>query len=97
MMTKHPPSPFFPKQGFIGISGAYDLAGDADYFHQRGLYRSVLSSIMCHDLSLYSPTRRVGLAGFDPKLATPVHSLLPPVTLFHGTADARSVWRKEKN
>eukprot|EP00123_Amoebidium_parasiticum_P021855 comp7505_c0_seq1/m.3164 comp7505_c0_seq1/g.3164 ORF comp7505_c0_seq1/g.3164 comp7505_c0_seq1/m.3164 type:complete len:509 (-) comp7505_c0_seq1:58-1584(-) len=74
-------------RGFIGISGVYDPAGFAQHLHERGLYRSVLSSILNHDLSFYSPTRRVGTAAFNPALDLPICSFLPPITLLHGTAD----------
>ncbi|KNC79090.1 hypothetical protein SARC_08502 [Sphaeroforma arctica JP610] len=74
-------------KGYIGISGAYDLAGLANYLHTRGLYRSVLSSILAHDMSFYSPARRVLLPQFNPDLKLAINSFIPPITLFHGTAD----------
>lgn len=69
---------------YFGLSGAYNLFNLVDYFHSRGLYRSIFLSIMEGEESLrrFSPEVIVQ----DPNLKKAV-SLLPPIVLFHGTAD----------
>jgi len=41
-----PPSPLCRLRSFVGISGTYNVADQVDHFHGRGLYRSLLFSIM---------------------------------------------------
>ncbi|XP_011008823.1 PREDICTED: probable isoprenylcysteine alpha-carbonyl methylesterase ICMEL1 isoform X2 [Populus euphratica] len=69
---------------YFGLSGGYNLFNLVDYFHSRGLYRSIFLSIMEGEESLrrFSPEVIVQ----DPNLKNAV-SLLPPIVLFHGTAD----------
>uniref|UniRef100_A0A6M2EZF2 protein-S-isoprenylcysteine alpha-carbonyl methylesterase n=1 Tax=Populus davidiana TaxID=266767 RepID=A0A6M2EZF2_9ROSI len=69
---------------YFGLSGGYNLFNLVDYFHSRGLYRSIFLSIMEGEESLrrFSPEVIVQ----DPNLKKAV-SLLPPIVLFHGTAD----------
>ncbi|XP_065880186.1 probable isoprenylcysteine alpha-carbonyl methylesterase ICMEL1 isoform X2 [Euphorbia lathyris] len=69
---------------YFGLSGGYNLFNLVDYFHSRGLYRSLFLSIMEGEESLqrFSPEVIVQ----DPNLKSAV-SLLPPIILFHGTAD----------
>lgn len=71
-------------KAYFGLSGGYNLLNLVDYFHSRGLYRSIFLSIMEGELSLrrFSPEVMVQ----DPNIRSSV-SLLPPIILFHGTAD----------
>ncbi|CAN0876607.1 Probable isoprenylcysteine alpha-carbonyl methylesterase ICMEL1 [Linum grandiflorum] len=71
-------------KAYFGLSGGYNLFNLVDYFHSRGLYRSIFLSIMEGEESLkrFSPE----VLAQDPSLQNAV-SLLPPVVLFHGTAD----------
>ncbi|KAL8518338.1 hypothetical protein ACS0TY_009638 [Phlomoides rotata] len=71
-------------KAYFGLSGGYNLFNLVDHFHSRGLYRSIFLSIMEGEESLqrYSPEVMVQ----DPITKTAV-SLLPPIVLFHGTAD----------
>uniref|UniRef100_A0A7N2L8D6 Peptidase S9 prolyl oligopeptidase catalytic domain-containing protein n=1 Tax=Quercus lobata TaxID=97700 RepID=A0A7N2L8D6_QUELO len=68
----------------MSISQRYNLFKLVDYFHSRGLYRSVFLSIMEGEKSLerFSPEVVVQ----NPNIRNAV-SLLPPIILFHGTAD----------
>ncbi|XP_015074590.1 probable isoprenylcysteine alpha-carbonyl methylesterase ICMEL1 [Solanum pennellii] len=69
---------------YFGLSGGYNILKLVDHFHRRGLYRSIFLSIMEGEQGLrqYSPE----LMAQDPKIKNAV-SLLPPMVLFHGTAD----------
>lgn len=69
---------------YFGLSGGYNLLNLVDYFHSRGLYRSIFLSIMEGEQSLprFSPEVMVQ----DPNIRSAV-SLLPPIVLFHGTGD----------
>lgn len=71
-------------KAYFGLSGGYNLFDLVDHFHGRGLYRSIFLSIMDGEESLqqYSPEVLVQ----DPSAGHAV-SLLPPIILFHGTAD----------
>ncbi|KAM7464396.1 hypothetical protein LguiA_032517 [Lonicera macranthoides] len=71
-------------KAYFGLSGGYNLLNLVDHFHSRGLYRSLFVSIMEGEQSLrrFSPEVIVQ----DPNMRNTV-SLLPPVILFHGTAD----------
>ncbi|CAN1795320.1 Probable isoprenylcysteine alpha-carbonyl methylesterase ICMEL2 [Linum perenne] len=71
-------------KAYFGLSGGYNLFNLVDYFHSRGLYRSIFLSIMEGEASLkrFSPE----VLAQDPSMQDAV-SLLPPVVLFHGTAD----------
>ncbi|KAJ4848213.1 putative isoprenylcysteine alpha-carbonyl methylesterase icmel1 [Turnera subulata] len=71
-------------KAYFGLSGGYNLLNLVDYFHSRGLYRSIFLSIMEGEQSLrrFSPEVIVQ----DPNLKNAV-SILPPIVLFHGTAD----------
>lgn len=71
-------------QAYLGLSGGYNLLELSDYFHSRGLYRSIFLRIMEGEQSLrrFSPEVMVQ----DPNIKNAV-SLLPPIVLFHGTAD----------
>lgn len=71
-------------KAYFGLSGGYNLLNLVDHFHNRGLYRSIFLSIMEGEQSLrqYSPE----LVVQDPNVRGAV-SLLPPIILFHGTAD----------
>lgn len=69
---------------YFGLSGGYNILKLVDHFHRRGLYRSIFLSIMEGEQGLrqYSPE----LMAQDPNIKDAV-SLLPPMVLFHGTAD----------
>lgn len=71
-------------KAYFGLSGGYNLLNLIDHFHNRGLYRKIFLSIMEGEESLrrYSPD----LVLQDPNFRN-VASLLPPIILFHGTAD----------
>ncbi|KAJ4710613.1 Isoprenylcysteine alpha-carbonyl methylesterase ICME protein [Melia azedarach] len=71
-------------KAYFGLSGGYNLFELVDHFHSRGLYRKIFLSIMEGEESLqqYSPEVLVQ----DPNIRNAV-SLLPPIILFHGTAD----------
>lgn len=71
-------------KAYFGLSGGYNLLNLVDYFHSRGLYRSIFLSIMEGEESLrrFSPELRVQ----DPNVVNAA-SLLPPIVLFHGTGD----------
>ncbi|KAJ7954029.1 Isoprenylcysteine alpha-carbonyl methylesterase ICME protein [Quillaja saponaria] len=71
-------------KAYCGLSGGYNLFNLVDYFHNRGLYRSIFLSIMEGEESLrrFSPELMVQ----DPNITNAV-SLLPPMFLFHGTGD----------
>ncbi|XP_068335522.1 probable isoprenylcysteine alpha-carbonyl methylesterase ICMEL2 [Pyrus communis] len=71
-------------KAYFGLSGGYNLFNLVDHFDNRGLYRSIFLSIMEGEESLhqFSPEVKVN----DPSNRNAV-SLLPPITLFHGTAD----------
>ncbi|KAI5064372.1 hypothetical protein GOP47_0021042 [Adiantum capillus-veneris] len=70
-------------RGFFGISGGYNLQSLVDHFHRRGLYRSLFLSVMEGEesLSWFSPELRVK------NLSVNAGASLPPIYLFHGTAD----------
>ncbi|KAG8382960.1 hypothetical protein BUALT_Bualt05G0134300 [Buddleja alternifolia] len=71
-------------KAYFGLSGGYNFLNLVDHFHTRGLYRSIFLSIMEGEESLqrYSPELLVQ----DPNVRNAV-PLLPPIILFHGTAD----------
>ncbi len=72
-------------QGFVGVSGAYDLEGLAEHLHRRGLYKELLSTIMSIDgeeaYGSLSPLRAARAAG------TGIGRFMPQVLLVHGTKD----------
>ncbi|XP_011046784.1 PREDICTED: isoprenylcysteine alpha-carbonyl methylesterase ICME-like isoform X3 [Populus euphratica] len=74
----------FQIKAYFGLSGGYNLCKLVDHFNNRGLYRALFLSIMEGEESLerFSPGVRIE----DPSIRNAV-SLLPPVILFHGTAD----------
>ncbi|KAJ0247552.1 isoprenylcysteine alpha-carbonyl methylesterase ICMEL1 [Hirschfeldia incana] len=69
---------------YFGLSGGYNLLSLVEHFHSRGLYRSIFLSIMEGEesLSQFSPE----LVVQNPNLKHIV-ARLPPIILFHGTAD----------
>ncbi|CAL1405432.1 unnamed protein product [Linum trigynum] len=71
-------------KAYFGLSGGYNLLKLVDHFHNRGLYRSLFLSIMEGEESLpkFSPEVRLK----DPSAKAAVCHL-PPIVLFHGTAD----------
>ncbi|KAK4479861.1 hypothetical protein RD792_015404, partial [Penstemon davidsonii] len=71
-------------KSYFGLSGGYNFYNLIDHFHSRGLYRSIFLSIMEGEEALrrYSPEVMVQ----DPNVRNAV-SILPPIVLFHGTAD----------
>lgn len=73
-------------RSFTGVSGAYDLIGLAEHLHSRGLYKSLLGTIMSLDgkpaWDVLSPLSAAGRAA-----AWDVASHMPPCLLMHGTND----------
>ncbi|KAL3631301.1 putative isoprenylcysteine alpha-carbonyl methylesterase icmel1 [Castilleja foliolosa] len=71
-------------KAYFGLSGGYNLPNLIDHFDSRGLYRSIFLSIMEGEESLrrFSPELIVR----EPNTRKAV-SMLPPIVLFHGTAD----------
>lgn len=71
-------------RAYLGISGGYNLLDLVDHFHARGLSRSVFLSVMEGEksLPLFSPELMVASPLFDRAACR-----LPPITLYHGTAD----------
>ncbi|KAK9063765.1 hypothetical protein SSX86_017637 [Deinandra increscens subsp. villosa] len=71
-------------KAYFGLSGVYNMFKMAEHMNTRGPYKSLFMRIMGGEesLSKYSPEIIVQ----DTKNKNAV-SLLPPVTLFHGTAD----------
>ncbi|WCJ25420.1 alpha/beta-Hydrolases superfamily protein [Euphorbia peplus] len=71
-------------KAYFGLSGGYNLFNLVDHFNSRGLYRSLFLSIMEGEESLqqFSPEVRIEYKGGRDAV-----SLLPPITLFHGTED----------
>ncbi|KAM5567591.1 hypothetical protein ABKV19_015589 [Rosa sericea] len=71
-------------KAYFGLSGGYNLFNLVDHFHSRGLYRSIFLGIMEgeHSLQRFSPEVMIQ----DPNVRSAA-SLLPPIILFHGTAD----------
>ncbi|CAM6038254.1 unnamed protein product [Sphagnum compactum] len=81
-----PVLPWKPSQfkAFMGISGGYNLPKLIDHFDQRGLYKSLFLRIMeGKDSLLHFSPEAVVLSSVFRQVATQ----LPPITLFHGTAD----------
>ena len=66
---------------FIGVSGPYDIVSLAPRFNKRGLYSSMLRTIMDNDLFGASPARLISSMKSD------VVARLPPILLLHGTVD----------
>ncbi|XP_071716427.1 isoprenylcysteine alpha-carbonyl methylesterase ICME-like [Rutidosis leptorrhynchoides] len=71
-------------KAYLGLSGGYNMFKLADHLTTRGPYKSLFFSIMEGEQSMskFSPEITVQ----DPHNKNAV-SLLPPVILFHGTAD----------
>ncbi|KAI3778871.1 hypothetical protein L2E82_08259 [Cichorium intybus] len=71
-------------KAYFGLSGGYNLYKLAEHLNTRGPYQSLFYSIMGGEQSLsrYSPEITVQ----DPNNKNAV-SILPPIILFHGTAD----------
>ncbi|CAA6665486.1 unnamed protein product [Spirodela intermedia] len=71
-------------KAYMGISGGYNMLNLIDYFHGRGLYRSIFLGIMEGEQSLqrFSPELTVQ----HESVRCAVH-LLPRIILFHGTGD----------
>lgn len=72
-------------QGFVGVSGPYNMYALADHLDKRGLYKNIICRLMSVDgrvlmkeLSPTYVTRRMSKA---------VTGRIPPVLLMHGTAD----------
>ncbi|XP_042500083.1 probable isoprenylcysteine alpha-carbonyl methylesterase ICMEL2 [Macadamia integrifolia] len=71
-------------KAYFGISGGYNLINLVDHFHRRGLYRSIFLSIMEGEEHLRRASPEVMVQDVSNRNAV---SLLPPIILFHGTAD----------
>jgi prenylcysteine alpha-carboxyl methylesterase len=70
----------------VGVSGCYDLQGLAHHLHGRGLYKSLLESIMSIDgkpaWEVLSPLAAGGRAA-----GCGAARYMPPCVLMHGTDD----------
>jgi prenylcysteine alpha-carboxyl methylesterase len=66
---------------YIGVSGAYNLLTLQDHLDARGLPKDMFTKIMSDSLVEFSPTLLVQ------GLSEHVLKMMPPMTLFHGTAD----------
>ncbi|XP_034228191.1 probable isoprenylcysteine alpha-carbonyl methylesterase ICMEL1 isoform X2 [Prunus dulcis] len=71
-------------KAYFGLSGGYNLLNLVDHFHRRGLYRSIFLGIMEGEQSLQRFSPELMIQDLNISHAA---SLLPPVILFHGTAD----------
>lgn len=71
-------------KAYFGISGGYNLYKLIDHFHRRGLYRNLFLRIMEGEESFNRYSPELFLQSLS---CTSVGSLLPPIFLFHGTAD----------
>ncbi|KAH7281315.1 hypothetical protein KP509_36G040600 [Ceratopteris richardii] len=69
-------------RGYIGISGGYDLCKLADHFDNKGMSRPLFLRIMEGENSLRKYSPELCLQDLED-----VSRFLPPVYLFHGTAD----------
>ncbi|KAG0591142.1 hypothetical protein KC19_1G153200 [Ceratodon purpureus] len=71
-------------KAYFALSGGYNLMSLMEHFNRRGLYKKMFLRIMEGEesLPLYSPECIARSPSF--RDAVP---LLPPITLFHGTAD----------
>ncbi|GAQ87063.1 alpha beta-hydrolases superfamily protein [Klebsormidium nitens] len=74
-------------RAYIGVSGAYDIEDMLEHWHHRGLYKTIMLTLMegRHCLPGYSPTVLARKAFTDKR--RDAGPLLPPITLLHGTAD----------
>lgn len=72
-------------KAFVGVSGAYDLEGLAEHLHRRGLYKSLLDTIMSVDgkvaYGLLSPLHAARTTGPG------VERFMPECMFIHGTRD----------
>eukprot|EP00891_Asterochloris_glomerata_P004744 jgi/Astpho2/4744/e_gw1.00067.198.1_t len=72
-------------KGLVGVSGVYNCAGLANYFHERGLYHNLFDRIMSVDgktqLKMLSPVY------FVMQAEAQYAAKMPPVLLLHGTDD----------
>ncbi|GAB2299904.1 hypothetical protein Dimus_033953 [Dionaea muscipula] len=81
-------------KSYFGVSGGYNLLDLVEHFHNRGLYSSTFLSIMEGEKSLrnFSPELMI-----QEKSARKAVSLLPPIILYHGTADYSIPWNASKD
>ncbi|CAM0954025.1 unnamed protein product [Alopecurus aequalis] len=70
-------------KAYFGLSGGYNMQNLVDYFHERGLYRSIFLSIMEGEKSLSRFSPEIVTEKLDPEAI----ALLPQIVLFHGTGD----------
>ncbi|KAM1102483.1 hypothetical protein PS2_010947 [Malus domestica] len=71
-------------KAYFGLSGGYNLLNLVDHFHRQGLYRSIFLGIMEGEQSLQRFSPELMIQDQNVRNAA---SLLPPIILFHGTAD----------
>ncbi|KAL0408805.1 UNVERIFIED_CONTAM: putative isoprenylcysteine alpha-carbonyl methylesterase ICMEL1 [Sesamum radiatum] len=71
-------------KAYFGLSGGYNFLNLIDHFHTRGLYRSIFLGIMEGEESLRRHSPELMIQDPNNSGAAP---LLPPIILFHGTAD----------
>lgn len=72
-------------QGFVGVSGAYDLEALMEHLHKRGLYRNLFKTVMSISgkpaVDVLSPLHAVRCA------APGTGQFMPKCLLIHGTKD----------
>ncbi len=66
---------------YIGVSAPYDIVSLAPRFNRRGLYTQMFNSIMDNDLFGSSPIQALSF------LSRSAIQRLPPICIFHGSAD----------
>ncbi|XP_020547825.1 probable isoprenylcysteine alpha-carbonyl methylesterase ICMEL2 isoform X2 [Sesamum indicum] len=71
-------------KAYFGLSGGYNFLNLINHFHSRGLYRSIFLGIMEGEESLRRHSPELMMQDPNNRGAA---SLLPPIILFHGTAD----------
>lgn len=82
-------------RSYIGISGPYNMESSLATFHRHGFDKNVVERIMDHRLGYYSPELRFKAKRQQPN-AREVLRDVPPMFLFHGTADKTVDWQSSQ-
>lgn len=82
-------------RSYIGISGPYNMESSLATFHRHGFDKNVVERIMDHRLAYYSPELRLKAKRQQPN-AREVLRDVPPMFLFHGTADKTVDWQSSQ-
>lgn len=82
-------------RSYIGISGPYNMESSLATFHRHGFDKNVVERIMDHRLAYYSPELRLK-AKRQQSNAREVLRDVPPMFLFHGTADKTVDWQSSQ-